>query len=272
MRIHVGCELTFEFPQPTPLIAILNVHHSRFDDLLGAETFNTTPAVNAIGYHDQFGNWCNRIFAPAGEFMLKTNAVVNDSGRPDPVVPDAVQHMVQDLPHSTLVYLMGSRYCETDLLSDTAWRLFEQSPPGWQRVQAVCDYVHRHIQFGYEYSNPTRTAHGAFIEGHGVCRDFTHLAVAFCRCLNIPTRYCTGYITDIGVPLPHSEMDFCAWMEVFLGEKWYAFDPRNNEPRIGRIKVAHGRDAADVPLTNIFGQNILTRFKVWADEAAPNLI
>ena len=152
MRIHVGCELTFEFPQPTPLIAILNVHHSRFDDLLGAETFNTTPAVNAIGYHDQFGNWCNRIFAPAGEFMLKTNAVVNDSGRPDPVVPDAVQHMVQDLPHSTLVYLMGSRYCETDLLSDTAWRLFEQSPPGWQRVQAVCDYVHRHIQFGYEYS------------------------------------------------------------------------------------------------------------------------
>lgn len=271
MRIHVGCELTFEFPQETPLIAILNVHHSRVDDLIGVEAFNTSPPVIALGYHDQFGNWCNRILAPPGQFSLRTDAVVNDSGGPDPVVLDAVQHPVQDLPDDTLVYLMGSRYCETDLLSDNAWRLFEQTPLGWQRVQAVCDYVHRHIQFGYEYSNPTRTAYQAFGEGHGVCRDYTHLAVTFCRCLNIPTRYCTGYITDIGLPPPYAEMDFCAWMEVFLGGQWHAFDPRNNAPRIGRIKVAHGRDAADVPLTNIFGPNVLTKFKVWADEAAITL-
>ncbi len=196
MRIHVGCELTFEFPQETPLIAILNVHHWRVADLIGVETFNTSPAAQAFGYHDQFGNWCNRILAPAGVFSLSTNAIVNDTGYPDPIQLDAVQHSVQDLPDDTLVYLMGSRYCETDLLSDNAWQLFEQSPLGWPRVQAVCDYVHRHIQFGYEYSNPTRTAYGAFGEGRGVCRDYTHLAVALCRCLNIPTRYCTGYITD----------------------------------------------------------------------------
>ncbi|MBB3236116.1 transglutaminase-like domain-containing protein [Phyllobacterium endophyticum] len=267
MRINVGCELTFEFTQETPLIAILNVHHSRFADLEGIETFQTTSGASVTGYHDQFGNWCNRILAAPGTFFCSTNAIVRDSGLPDPVVTDAVQHRVQDLPDETLVYLMGSRYCETDLLSEEAWRLFGHVPEGWQRVQAICDFVHNHIVFGYEHSNPTRTASSGYYEGRGVCRDYTHLAVAFSRCLNIPTRYCTGYITDIGIPLPHAEMDFCAWMEVYLGGQWHAFDPRNNRPRIGRIKVAHGRDAADVPLTNVFGPNVLTKFKVWAKEA-----
>lgn len=267
MKINVGCELSFDFPQETPLIITLNVHHSRFADLIGSEIFTATPDVVIDGYHDQFGNWCNRIVAPAGMFTCGTNAFVHDSGRPDPVVPDAVQHRVQDLPSDTLVYLMGSRYCETDMLSQEAWRMFGHTPEGWARVQAVCDYAHNHITFGYENSNPMRSAVGAFHEGRGVCRDYTHLAVTLCRCLNIPTRYCTGYITDIGVPPPYAEMDFCAWMEVYLGDQWYAFDPRNNAPRIGRIKVAHGRDAADVALTNAFGPNMLTGFKVWAKEA-----
>lgn len=188
MRINVGCELTFEFAQETPLVAILNVHHSRFADLEGVEIFHATFGSSVDGYHDQFGNWCNRILAAPGIFTCSTNAVVVDSGLPDPVALEAVQHRVQDLPHETLVYLMGSRYCETDLLSEEAWRLFGNEPEGWRRVQAVCDFVHNHIVFGYEHSNPTRTASSGYFEGRGVCRDFTHLAVAFCRCLNIDRK------------------------------------------------------------------------------------
>ncbi|HUV32292.1 MAG TPA: transglutaminase family protein, partial [Devosiaceae bacterium] len=192
--------------------------------------------------------------------------VVRDSGEPDPVAADAIQHAVEDLPPETLQFVLGSRYCETDKLSEEAWQRFGNTPPGWPRVQAICDYVHNHLTFGYEHSSPTRTAADANRDRHGVCRDFTHLAISFCRCMNIPARYCTGYLGDIGTPEPWPPGDFAAWMDVYLGGRWWVFDPRNNTPRIGRILIARGRDAADVPLTHTFGFNTQVDFRVWTDE------
>jgi len=270
MRIHVGCELSFDFPQTMPMIATLNVHFSRFSDLERPDHLMTKPSIPVEGYRDGFGNWCNRLVAPAGRFTLGTDAIVRDPGASDPVDLNALQHQVQHLPAETLLFLLGSRYCETDRLSDEAWRLFGRTPLGWPRVQAICDFVHNHITFGYEHSRATRTASEAYVERHGVCRDYAHLAVAFCRSLNIPARYCTGYMTDIGVPPPHAPMDFAAWIEVYLGGRWHVFDPRNNVPRIGRVLIAHGRDAADVPLTHIFGPGTLSGFRVWAEQAPPS--
>ena len=258
MRIRVGCELIFEFPRPTPLIAILEL-----PDLLTA-----SPRVPIESYRDSFGNWCSRLVAPAGSVTLGTNAIVRDPGTSDPADLTALQHTVETLPAETLQFLLGSRYCETDRLSDEAWRLFGAPPLGWRRVQAICDFVHTHITFGYEYSRATRTAYDAYTDPRGVCRDFAHLAITFCRCLNIPARYCSGYVSDIGLPPPYAPMDFAAWMEVYLGGRWHTFDPRNNAPRIGRILIAYGRDAADVPLTHIFGYGDLRGFRVWTDEPA----
>ena len=266
MRIHLGCELSYDLPAPTPMIVTLNVHYSRVGQLERPDHLRTTPSVSIQSYRDSFGNWCCRLVAPAGPFVLGTDSVIRDDGMPDHVDRNAVQHAVEDLPPDTILFLLGSRYCETDVLSDEAWRLFGSTPPGWQRAQAICDFVHQHVKFGYEHSRSTRTAAEAYAEGRGVCRDYTHLAIAFCRCMNLPARYCTGYISDIGEPPPYSPMDFAAWMEVYLGGRWHTFDPRNNKPRIGRVLIAHGRDAADVPLTHTFGSNNLTGFKVWTDE------
>jgi transglutaminase-like putative cysteine protease len=191
---------------------------------------------------------------------------VNDRGEPDPGDVSAVQHAVQDLPEDCLVFLLGSRYCETDKLSETAWSLFSQGPTGWGRVQAICDFVHRHITFGYEHARSTKTAWEAFVERKGVCRDYAHLAISFCRCMNIPARYCTGYLGDIGVPASDTPMDFAGWFEAYLGGRWYTFDARNNTPRIGRLLIARGRDAADVAISTTFGPNTLKSFKVWTDE------
>jgi transglutaminase-like putative cysteine protease len=267
LRIHIGCQLNFVLPQTTPMIVMLNVHFSRFSDLERPDHLVTMAAVPVEGYRDSFGNWCSRLVAPAGEFSLGTDAIVRDSGAPDPIDLNALQHQVEHLPTETLQFLLGSRYCETDRLSDDAWRLFGHTPLGWPRVQAICDFVHNHMAFGYEHSRATRTAFEAYTERRGVCRDFAHLAVAFCRCLNIPARYCTGYITDIGLPPPYAPMDFAAWIEVYLGGRWHNFDPRNNTPRIGRVLIAHGRDAADVPLTHVFGPSTLSGFRVWAEGA-----
>jgi transglutaminase-like putative cysteine protease len=184
------------------------------------------------------------------------------------VFASAVQHAIEDLPADTLVYLLGSRYCETDRLSEIAWQLFENTQPGWARVQAICDFVHRHIAFGYEHARATKTAWEAYNEGKGVCRDYAHLAIAFCRCMNIPARYCTGYLSDIGTPQPWAAGDFAGWFEAYIGGHWRTFDPRNNVPRIGRILIAQGRDASDVPITQTFGPNKLASFKVWTDEIA----
>ncbi len=266
IRIKVGCDLNFEFPQPTPMIVLLNVHYSRASDLEQPDYVITRPSVPLEGYRDSFGNWCYRFVAPAGHFEILTDAILRDSGEWDSAMFDAPQHPVERLPAEALQFLLPSRYCETDRLMDEAWRLFGKMAPGWARVQAICDFVHDYMTFGYELARPTRSAYDAYVERKGVCRDYAHLAVAFCRCLNIPTRYCTGYITDIGLPPPYEAMDFAAWIEVYLGGRWHAFDPRNNAPRIGRILVAQGRDAADVPLTHSFGPSTLSKFVVWAEE------
>jgi transglutaminase-like putative cysteine protease len=266
MQIRVGYELIYECPQPTPMILTLNVHSSRVSDLVAPDYILTDPPTPMTAYRDGFGNWCTRIVAPPGNTKISTDAVIRDSGLPDPVESFAPQHAVEELPTDTLVYLLGSRYCETDRLSETAWALFGQTPLGWPRVQAICDFVHNHLTFDYMQARATRTALEAYEERKGVCRDFTHLGIAFCRCMNIPARYCTGYLGDIGVPPSADPMDFSAWFEAYLGGRWHTFDPRNNVPRIGRILIAQGRDAADVPLSNTFGPNILRGFKVWTDE------
>jgi transglutaminase-like putative cysteine protease len=266
VQIRVGFEMAYACPQPTPMLLVLNVHHSRASDLVRPDLVVTTPAVPLLAYRDLFGNWCSRIVAPAGRIVISTDAVVNDSGLPDVVDLQATQTPVEHLPEETLVYLLGSRYCETDQLSETAWQRFGAGPTGWARVQAVCDFVHRHIVFGYQHARRTRTAWEAYQEGVGVCRDYAHLAIAFCRCLNIPARYCTGYLGDMGTPPPYGPMDFAGWFEAWLGDRWYTFDARNNTPRIGRVLMARGRDACDVALSTTFGPNVLESFKVWTDE------
>ena len=270
MQIRVGFEMIYDCPQPTPMIFNLNVHWTRFSDLVGRDELTFDPPVAPSSYRDSFGNWCTRIVAPQGRIRVSADAMVNDRGMPDPVVPDAAQIPVQDLPEETLLFLLGSRYCETDRLSDKAWELFGATPPGWARVQAICDFVHNHIVFGYEHARMTRTALEAFHDRTGVCRDFTHLAVAFCRCMNIPARYCTGYLGDIGMPPPYGTPDFAAWFEVWLGGRWHTFDARNNQPRIGRVLIARGRDACDVAISSAFGRNTLASFKVWTDELHPS--
>lgn len=266
MKIHIGFEMVYDCPQPTPMIFNLNVHFTRVSDLVSRDDLMFDPPVPRTAYRDSFGNWCTRIVAPQGRIRISADAVVNDSGAPDVLSPQARQLAVQDLPEEPLLFLLGSRYCETDRLSPIAWQLFDHAPKGWGRVQAICDYVHRHIVFGYENARMTRTALEAFNERVGVCRDYAHLAVAFCRCMNIPARYCTGYLGDIGTPPPHGTMDFAAWFEVFLEGSWHTFDARNNTPRIGRVLIARGRDAADVALNNTFGPNTLSSFRVWTDE------
>ncbi len=268
MRIRVGYELIYDFPQPTPMVMVLGTHFSRASDMIVPDHLVISPSVPVTAYRDSFGNWCSRTLAPAGRVRLSANGIINDSGLPDPVFPTAWQHKVEDLPSETLSFLLGSRYCETDRLSETAWKLFGDGPMGWGRVQAVCDFVHNHIKFGYEHARVTKTAFEAFTEGNGVCRDYAHLAITFCRCLNIPARYCTGYLGDIDVPITDAPMDFAGWFEAYLDGRWHTFDPRNNEPRIGRILIAQGRDASDVPITHTFGPNTLVSFKVFCDELA----
>jgi transglutaminase-like putative cysteine protease len=266
MQIRIGYELIYDCPQPTPMILTLNVHFTRVSDIIVPDYLLADPPVPITAYRDGFGNWCSRIVAPKGQIRLSANAVVKDTGKPDVVATWAGQMPVQNLPEETLVFLLGSRYCETDRLSEVAWGLFGDPPIGWGRVQAICDFVHKHIAFGYEHARSTKTAWEAFNEGTGVCRDFTHLAIAFCRCMNIPARYCTGYLGDMGVPPPHDPMDFAAWFEAYLDGHWYTFDARNNTPRIGRVLIARGRDAADVPISIAFGPNTLKSFRVWTDE------
>ena len=265
MFIRYGYEITLTCPQPTALVCLLSVHDARAGDIRVAETTFTNPDVLVTTYRDLFGNRCRRLVAPAGDLTMWGDATIEDDGELDPLVPGAREMTVPELPDDTLVYLMGSRYCETDKLSQIAWDRFGQVPAGWGRVQAICDFVNGHISFDYQQARSTRTAFEAYHERVGVCRDFAHLAVAFCRCLNIPARYVNGHLGDIGVPVV-DPMDFSAWMEVFLDGRWYAFDPRNNKRRIGRIVVARGRDAADIPLVNSFGPHVLKGFRVWTYE------
>jgi transglutaminase-like putative cysteine protease len=248
------------------MVLLLHVHYSRAADLAVPDQVVTSPSVPIASFRDAFGNWGTRIVAPKGRLRLSSEAVVNDTGEPDRIPQSERQHLVQDLPDECLQFLLGSRYCETDRLTDVAWKLFESTPFGARRVQAICNYVHNHIVFGYESARATRTALEAFNEKKGVCRDFAHLAVAFCRCMNIPARYCTGYLSDVGEPPPYSPMDFAAWFEAYVDGAWHTFDPRNNTPRRGRVLIARGRDATDVAISNTFGPNVLAGFRVWTDE------
>jgi transglutaminase-like putative cysteine protease len=265
MKIRIGYELIYDCPQPTPMILTLSVHYTRVSDIIIPDHLIADPPVPLTAYRDSFGNWCSRIVAPTGRMRVSANALVNDTGEPDMIVPGARQHAVPELPEETLLFLLGSRYCETDRLSETAWSLFGVAPSGWGRVQAICDFVNRHIRFDYQQARATRTAFEAYNEGVGVCRDFAHLALTFCRCLNIPARYINGHLGDIGVPVV-DPMDFSAWFEAYLGGRWHTFDARNNVPRIGRILIARGRDASDVAISSTFGPNVLTGFKVWTEQ------
>ena len=268
MRIRAGYDLVFECPNSTPMILCLSVHPSRRKDLVSPDVPVFSPAIASTTYIDGFGNLCTRIVAPAGQTQIAARFEIQDSGLPDPVARDAAQVPVEALPDDVLVYLLGSRYCDTDRLGDFAWQTFSATPAGWDRVQAICDFVHGHIRFDYQQADRTRAASDGLRQGVGVCRDFAHLAIALCRCMNIPARYCTGYLGDIGVaPLP-DPMDFSAWFEVWLGGRWYAFDARHNRPRIGRVLIATGRDATDVAISTSFGSSSLVKFEVVTDEVA----
>jgi transglutaminase-like putative cysteine protease len=241
------------------------VHPSRRADLLTPERMVSDPALLISSYSDSFGNVCHRLVAPAGVTALTSNFLVADSGLPDIQCPDAAEIPVAHLPHEALQYLLPSRYCDSDQMQDFAWKMFENVPPGWGRVQAIVDFVHNHIKFDYLQARNTRSASEAHAEAIGVCRDFSHLAITLCRSMNIPARYVTGYLGDIGVPdVP--PMDFSAWMQVWLGDRWHDFDPRNNKPRIGRILMATGRDAADVAISWAFGNAELQKFEVVTHE------
>nr|WP_295662640.1 transglutaminase family protein [Polymorphobacter sp.] len=268
MLIRAGYELILGVNVSTAMTAMLKLHPSRVADLRTPQSVMTNPVVPTRDYIDRFGNICTRMVLPPGDTVLSCDVVVEDSGEPDPQYLDAIQHPVDEVPDDALIYLLGSRYCETDRMSSLAWSLFGQIDPGWGRVQAIVDYAHQRLQYGYEHADATRTAN----EGHehrvGVCRDFAHLAIALCRCMNIPARYCTGYLGDIGVPPAPTAMDFHAWFDVYLGGGWHVFDARHNQPRIGRILMAHGRDATDTALTTTFGPVWLNGFKVHTDEVS----
>lgn len=265
MLIRIGYDIALDVSAPTALIYLLQLHPSRAGDLVAPEAITLSPPLPTDFYRDGFGNECARVHVGAGvtQIRLQNDAVVRDSGLPDPVRWDATEHAVAELPVECLQFLLPSRYCDFDgELLAFAWSRFAGVQPGWGRVQAICDYVHQHLRFDYGAARPTRTALGAWREGGGVCRDFAHLAVALCRSMNIPARYATGYLGDIGVPPVPYPMDFSAWFEVYLGGAWHTFDARHNTPRIGRVLLARGRDAADVPITMVFGQHQLARFNV----------
>jgi len=265
MFIRLGYEIEFEVPAAVAMVSMLSVHPSRVPDLRAPDELSIEPEVALTHYIDGFGNRCTRFVAPAGTLRLRSATLIEDPGTPDPVAPHAREHPVGELPNESLIYLLNSRYCEVDRLSNIATELFGSCTPGWGRVQTICDWVNSKVMFGYQHARPTRTALDVFTDRVGVCRDYQHLAIAFCRALNIPARYATGYLGDIGVP-PAPPMDFSAWFEVYLDDRWWVFDARNNTPRIGRVLIATGRDASDVAITTSFGAATLTRFAVLTEE------
>jgi transglutaminase-like putative cysteine protease len=269
MEISFGYDLIYRCSQRTPMLLMLHTHPSRASDLIVVDRMVTNPVVPMRNYLDGFGNICTRLSAPADRIQITADGLIRDSGLPEPAARPDEEIPVDDLPDDVLVYLLGSRYCETEHFMGIAWSLFGLANPGWDRVQTICNFVHMHLQFGYEYARPTKTAWEAYQERRGVCRDFAHVAIALCRCMNIPARYCTGYLGDIGVPASDAPMDFAGWFEAYIGGKWHTFDPRNNQRRIGRILMARGRDAADVAISTTFGVNFLESFRVWTDEFVP---
>lgn len=269
MLLHVGCEFGYESSGLSPAVVMVQPRLDREHTVL-REQWRTIPVLQQHGYLDLFGNRCERLTLPLGGSTLRYDAIVEVSGEPDPVAPDARQWLVQDLPDEVLVFTLASRYCQTETLSQVAWHLFGASDPGWARVQAVCDWVHENIEYGLLHSTPMTAAVDVYVAGGGMCRDFAHLAITFCRALNIPARYVFGYMPDIGVPGPFPPMDFHAWFEAYLEDRWWAFDARFNMPRIGRAPIAVGRDAVDVAMVTSYGPAAFQRMTVWTDEAQPD--
>ena len=266
MLIRLGYDIEFNIPQPVAVVALLNVHPSREQDLREPDELRVEPAVRTDTYTDRLGNKCTRFLAPQGKLRLWNSTLIQDSAEKDQVNYQARQHPVEELPVDNLTYLMNSRYCEVDRLSNIATELFANTAPGWGRVQAIVNWIHSRVQFGYQHARATRTALDVYTERVGVCRDFQHLAITFCRCMHIPARYATGYLGDIGVPPSPAPMDFSAWFEVYLDGKWWTFDARHNEPRVGRVLMATGRDAGDVAMTTSFGMAELAKFSVVTNE------
>ena len=271
MLIRCGFEISYECFAATPMLLMLNVHPSRRSDLRSSDDIAVNPRLPLSQYRDRFDNLCTRVITRPGITTFSSDFIIADSGRPDPVLPEAQSLAVEALPPDVLEFLLGSRYCETDRMGDLAWSLFGSTPEGWRRVQSIVDYAHQRIGFGYPYARATKTALEAHDEGLGVCRDFAHLAITLCRCMNIPARYCTGYLGDIGVPVMDAPMDFSAWFEVYLDGAWHAFDARHNTPRIGRVVMARGRDATDAAITMSFGAARLAGFKVTTEEVFEDL-
>lgn len=267
MRVRVGCEFHYEVTWPTPTVVQVEPREDGEHHVLQA-TWEVTPTLASREYRDSFGNICRRLTMPTGELIWRYDAFVEVSGEFDEVAPDALQAPVEELPDETLMYTLPSRFCLSDALGNTAWELFGATKPGWARVQAICDWVHTNIRFYYGASTPLTTAVEVYEQRAGVCRDFAHLGVTFCRALNIPARYVFGYLPDIAVPPPDTPMDFCAWFEAYLGGHWYTFDPRNNVPRVGRVLIGRGRDALDVAMVTTYGAPQLQSMIVWADEAS----
>jgi transglutaminase-like putative cysteine protease len=266
VKIRAGYDIAFRCPQPVAMLLMLTTHPTRDGDIIGDELMRLSPVVESRDFFDPFGNICTRLVAPAGLLEVRSEFVVEDTGLPDEVCPTARQCAVGDLPDDVLPFLLASRYCDTEKLSDLAWALFGGIQGGWQRAQAISEYAHNRIEFGYHHARRDRTASEGHEERRGVCRDFAHLAVTLSRCMNIPARYCTGYLGDIGVPVDPNPMDFSGWYEVFLDGRWFTMDARHNHPRIGRIVIAKGRDAADVAISTAFGPAQLVRFNVITDE------
>lgn len=266
MLIQSGYNIAYQCSAETPMLLMVHVRPERQADLRTPENLSVTPDVPHRNYLDRFGNVCTRLVAPPGRLTLSCEFVIFDGGLPDPQTPDARQHPVDELPHDILVYLLGSRYCETDRLSEIAWSLFGGIEPGWKRAQAIVQYAHERITFGYEYARADKTAWDAHQEQRGVCRDYAHLAITLCRCMNIPARYCSGYMGDIGIPYDPAPMDFSAWFDVYLGGQWHTLDARHNKPRIGRVLMARGRDATDTAISTAFGSAELVGFEVISKE------
>lgn len=262
ITIALGCDLEVKCPQDTPMVLLMHVHSSRLLDLIGFEQISSEPLSAGTFLLDDEGNRFWRLVAPAGTSTIQLRSRVRDCGLPEVVEREAAQVPVEALPVQCYPYLRASRYCESDLLAPMAWSLFGATPPGWERVQAICDWVHRRLIFDEAAASSSKTATDALREGRGVCRDFAHLAVAFCRALNIPARYCTGYMGYTGVEEGPEPIDFSGWFEAYLGGRWFTFDARTNQPRIGRVLVGRGRDAADVPILQSFGSHELVGFRV----------
>lgn len=265
MRIHVGCEFIQTAPWDVHTVLQVEVRPSE-GQVLVHEEWDNAMTDTSTGYVDTYGNRCRRITLEAGASTIRYDAWLDVPPVVDQSCESATEWRAADLPDEVLLYTLPSRFCPSDELATSAFQLFGPVEPGWTRVQAIVDWVHNQVAFDYANTHPFKTASDVLYSRQGVCRDYAHLAIAFCRALTIPARYAFGYLPNINCPPSHDVMDFCAWMEVFLEGRWWTFDPRNNDRRIGRILIGRGRDALDVAMVTSFGALNLDRMTVWADE------